>query len=177
MTSVSVVLTLRAMFSKLIPRFYRSLRQRRHLSQLELGRRIGKCKATLIAWEKGRTRPKPEDETLLLEALACTPQEFIEICCELMGEDLGQTVAILWEDGQPPAAHPLTRAERLFEEHRARLPERLAHALNVRIAALRTRDFHHQQSLREVEELLHACLEACDGQGGDNGFQRSARDP
>lgn len=150
------------MMDKVVPNFYRRLRQKRQMSQSEFGLAVGKKREAIANWESGQTRPSYDDERRLLIGHGCSRQEILEILSEALAAAMGQPITILFEAREPAhPAHPLTVAERRLQESGCRLPEKLRQQLLRRIFAARANVARIEGENGDVLEHVEACIKAC----------------
>ncbi len=161
------------MMDKVVPKFYRCLRQRRRLSQTDFGAAIGKKRKTISKWEIGKARPCYEAERRLLLSHGCSWQETLEILSEVLAETIGRPITFSFEEqGLDQPTHPLAIADRRLREGGSELPDRLRQQLQRRILEARGNVARTEREIGELVEHVETCIEACAETGGTKTSQQ-----
>ncbi len=158
------------MFSLICPRVYQKLRERKGLTQSELGKRIGGNRHTIRHFESGKTRPDAAQESRLLEATDCSRLEFAQLVCEELGKLIETPVGVLTHPGAYEPTTLLSRANSLLRQANGRLPAAKARRINRGVTRIQMMSLVFDYDNAELEELLQSCRQDLEeGMGGMQG--------
>ena len=157
------------MFDETLPAVYQRLRLRAGLSQEQLAKALGVSRRTVLNYEKGETRPDPRRERALVELSGCSPEETVEIFCEVLSDALGRRVAIV-------AGDAMDRGRRLLRRHRGEIPRALLEELGEKIHTTGLLRLAFERVSDELETIVAACKKAIRrGAGKETGATGPAR--
>ena len=111
------------MLNEIFPAVYRRLRLRAGLTQAELGKRLGLCRATVYKYESGKARPGATQEQALLKLASCSDREWVELICEQLSGVVLARVVVLDDRGENEPANLLAKANAVIAQGRTAHPQ------------------------------------------------------
>ena len=147
------------MFSTISPRVYQKLRERRGLSQGQLGKAMGGSRHLIRNFESGKSRPDATQEERMMKILGCSALEFAELAFEEFGELLGTPVGLRDNHGGYEPTSLLRSGYRVLRRA-ASFPADLVRAVDRRMKEIRLQALLFEMKNTDLRELIRACDEA-----------------
>ena len=155
------------MFNTISPKVYKRIRERKGLSQSELGDEIGVTRYTISNFENGKSKPTAEQEELVLEVCDCSTLEFAEMVCEELSVVADAPVGFRSREGGNGPGTLLSRANWLLLDATGKLSGRMLRGLQRRITQLRLIGVTFDHFNIDLEEHMQECREEMKRQEGE----------
>ncbi len=140
------------MFNTISPKVYKQIRERKGLSQAELGDDMGISRFRISNFENGKSKPSAEQEEHILELCDCSATEFSELVCEVLSELFGS------EDDEEPGSL-VSRANWMLLSATGKLSGFMLRGLQRRITQLRVMRVTVDHFKADLQEHMYECRE------------------
>jgi len=147
------------MFNTISPKVYKRIRERKGLSQTELGDELGVTRFTVSNFENGKSKPSAELEDLILEVCGCSVPEFAELVREELAE-------LSDSEDREKQGSLLSRANRLLLDATGELSGFMLRGLQRRITQLRVMRVTVDHFKSDLQEHMYECRELLKRQEG-----------